>query len=425
MAKTKTKFADCGNIVSLSQTVWPNVNMLDSASDVLDLTNAAFVQHKLKLLSNTLLLTDQVETNTIFNLEASTNINLSQVIVRGGTLNTVVSTSLNLTHSARSALAAGIASSSLNLQHSLGVTRPIAIEVTNSLFAQWEDLDAEDLLAIDPTDTSAVAALFDDIGLRQSVSINGSVYNIEAINYLSLSHQGAKSLIETASNHIHLSHTTRTIEYKQLENILRLQQLAVGHNVQGIEQALSLSHAIVVDGVFPISVTSFLILRSIVSYFIVNFCEYAPGIGTGTFDYTAPSVIVPTLVKRATTVLTWPYASPVLTLALRNPTFDNVEQFEFRRLNRRTRGGTLDLYRDENWPKVRRLIYSFTALSEIQRVKLFEFLGKSIGQEIGLLDFESRQWRGLILTPSSDIKETSRGGCGHKTTLEFEGDLVP
>ena len=53
---------------------------------------------------------------------------------------------------------------------------------------------------------------------------------------------------------------------------------------------------------------------------------------------------------------------------------------------------------------------------------MFNFLENSLGLEIGLLDFESRQWKGFILTPSSALAEAKQNGF--TMSLEFEGELV-
>lgn len=422
----KKKDGIASNTLSLTQTAWPNVERDLSASSVLNLTDYALVQHKIKTVSSFLDLQQEASTQNILYLSASNDLNLTHSAVKSGTINVSPSSQLDLTHSARSALHVRSIEHQLNLQHSIVLNgRPIYASAINNLLGGWEEVDPDDLLAIDPYDPEAVAALFEDIGLRQEVSLEGSVHNVSAISYLSLSHQAAPTQVGVASSHLHLSQTVELVQYEIVESILNLQHEAICHKVQAAESVLELDHTVVVAGDFPRAASNQLNLQSVVTHIIVNFCDYTPGIGDGSFEYTPPSVIIPTLVRRPTTVLTWPYASPVLTLELRNPNFDNVEQFEARRVNRRTRGGTLDLYRDENWPKVQRLLMSFSWLCEDvlnTRTQLFDFLQRSIGQEIGLLDFESRQWKGILLTPSNAISEPKRNG--HSFTLEFEGELV-
>ncbi len=411
--------------LNLTHAVLLNVVRGVSASNTLNLTSLALTQYKTEIVTSTIYLTDELSIPNWFFAEASHSLNLTQSAVKSGTSHVESQSELNLTHTARSSLRAEGAEHTLDLQHSVIVKQPKSVSATSNLLGSWEDVDPAILAAIDPYDTEAVAALFETIGLRQEVSLRRSVYNISVTSYLSLSHQANRTQIGVASNHIHLSHQVKLVEYEIVESRLYLQHEAICHKVQSATSVLELEHNVIITGDFPRTASSQLNLRSVVSPIIINFCDYTPGVGEGNFDYIPPPVTPPTLIRRATTVLTWPYNTPTLTLELRNPNFDNVEQFESRRVNRRTRGGTLDLYRDESWPKVQRLIMSFSWLCEDilgTRTKLFEFLQRSIGQEIGLLDFESRQWKGILLTPSNAVSEPKRNG--HSFTLEFEGDLV-
>ncbi|KKM96678.1 hypothetical protein LCGC14_1175720 [marine sediment metagenome] len=414
------------NILTLTQSASAEIVRGTSTSNVLNLTDAAEMQHKIKLVSSTLALVSIADTENILYLTTFNNLNLTQSALRQGTLSVSVESTLNLTHNIHSALRAEFVEHQLNLQQIVNINKPIHVSASNDLGGEIDLDDADSIFDVDITDPDAVQAYLDVVGLRQGVTLRGSIFNVTAINYLSLSQQAAKAEYVTASNHIHLAQATRTVEYEELISYLNLQQEAVCHKVQDVISTLELDYTLGVDGVFPRAASNQLGLRSVVSYILIDFCNYTPGIGAGSFDYTPPSVVAPTLVRRSTTVFTWPYTIPVLTLGLRNPDMDNVEQFESTRINRRTRGGTLDLFRDESWPKVQRLIFSFSWLCEEtrkQRSGLFEFLERSIGQEIGILDFESRQWRGVILTPSTAISEPKFNGFA--VSLQFEGELVP
>jgi hypothetical protein len=51
------------------------------------------------------------------------------------------------------------------------------------------------------------------------------------------------------------------------------------------------------------------------------------------------------------------------------------------------------------------------------------FVQTSLGKEVGLLDYESRQWKGFIITPNASIEEEDRPGFD--VLLEFEGVIDP
>lgn len=410
------------NNLSLYDTVSVNTVRNVSASNILNFPGDTDLQHKIKLADNILVFYDGVTSNRIYYISTSNSATFLSYPSPNGSKNRSIDQGLSFSDSAYSALRGLNVSSQLEFNHYFSQTQPKYLSALNNLLGGWEEVDPEDLLTIDLYDPEQVAGLFENIGLRQTLNLRKSKYYLTAGNYLSFSQSGAKFVSGIASNHIHLSDSVETVLYELPINYLNLQQTVVCHTVQDIENLLNLTQVAVLDGIYPLSANNVLNLRNAASPIFIRFCDYSPGISEDIYDYPAPSPITPTLIRRHTTVLTWPYNSPLLTVELRNPNFDNVEQFEFRRINRRTRGGDLDLYRDENWPKVKRLIYSFTYLSETNRADLFKFLQRSLGTEIGILDFESRQWHGLLLTPANAISEPKRNGFSF--SLEFEGELA-
>lgn len=413
---------DASNALVLIQDASSNSTRNVPSGSTLSLVQTGSLDKKLKLTSSDLLLTQDVATSSILYIPTSNSLTLSDSVIRQGTTALTVSSTLDLTDEARSTLKYAEASNQLDFQQQVDVRQPILASAYNSLSGDWADLDPEDVINTDPFDPEEVAKLFEGIGLRQEVILEGSSYNLSVTSYLSFSQEASNAQFLTASNYLPLQHTAETVEYEVVTNTLRLQQSVDVFLANAAGNSLNLTQSVVAENLFYATVSSSLNLKNIVSYGIINFCGYTPGVGEGDSGYTPPPTAPPILVRRESTVLTWPYTAPTLSVELRNPNFDNVEQFEFRRINRRTRGGTLDLYRDESWPKLKRLIYSFSWLSDSQRVDLLDFLNRSLGQEIGILDFESRQWRGVILTPSSAISEPKRNG--HSITLEFEGELA-
>jgi hypothetical protein len=408
--------------LALTQVASVNVISPESASSILPLTGAAEVQHKIKTSGSTLSLSQEASTNTILLLNASNILVLTQSAIRQGTLYSTLENELDLIQSAHCSLIVRSLEHELEFTQDLTLGQPIYVGAINSLIGSYEAIDTDNIFDVDINDPDALNEYLNELGLRHEVTVRKSIYHLTATSYLSLSHQAAPTQFLSASNHLHLSHVVETVLYEEVISYLDLEQEAICHKVFWAEQTLELEQTVDFDIISVQIASNTLNLSSVVSYLVIDFCNYTPGVGDGTFDYTAPSVVSPTLVPRSTTILTWPYSSPTLTIEVRNPNFDNTEQFEFRRINRRTKGGELDLYRDETWPKVERLQMSFTWLSETQRNELFNFLQKSIGQEIGLLDFESRQWRGFIITPTSAISEPKRNG--HALSLEFEGELA-
>jgi hypothetical protein len=414
-------FASALSELELTDSSPVNTIGVDSPESDLELSDLAETQHKLESVVSELELSDALEPTGITSNLTQSDLSLSDQVTATGPVLGGASNQLPITDSVTATSVGGGAINELDFEHLVEISQPISVSPRSDLFAQFSDIDPEELAAIDPFDPEQVAELFRDIGLRHNLSYNITHHPSIQI-WIPLGHQAAPTAVGEADDHIHLSHEARVVLYETPSDKLNLLQTVIINNVSWTEQAIRFTNLAEANIVSVEEPQDSLGLNSSVSYAVVNFCDYTPGIGDGLFTYTPPSIVAPTLIRRPTTVLTWPYASPTFTIELRNPSFDNVEQFEFRRVNRRTRGGTLDLFRDENWPKARRLIYSFTWLSEENRNELFKFLQRSLGQEVGILDFESRQWRGIITTPSSAISQPKRDG--HSVSLQLEGELA-
>ena len=147
--------------------------------------------------------------------------------------------------------------------------------------------------------------------------------------------------------------------------------------------------------------------------------QYQPQLGFTT-DTTVevPEGTAPTL-GNGTLTLTFPFTLPTTTLVLRNPEFTNKDSLNFNRINRTTRGGTLVVYADPIWPKTQTLGFEVHCLKRAQADELIEFFGDSLGLEIGLLDHEGRQWRGIITNPDTPIINPERGD--YSVSFYFEG----
>jgi len=150
--------------------------------------------------------------------------------------------------------------------------------------------------------------------------------------------------------------------------------------------------------------------------------NYTPFVGTGGDpSYTAPSTTPPVL-GHATLTLTYPYATSDIVLVLRNPEPDNSDVLSFNRIKRESRGGSLIIFADPKWPKSQTLHLTVNNLTGQQVSDMKNFMMASLGREIGLLDWENRQWRGVIKTPDAQI--TQQGRHNRSITFEFQGEVV-
>lgn len=122
--------------------------------------------------------------------------------------------------------------------------------------------------------------------------------------------------------------------------------------------------------------------------------------------------------------LTYPYVAPSVTLDLRMPKFGNAQQVTKNVKVRRTLTGQLRIARSSTWPVVEELKMSFEALTRAQRDALLSFVQQASGQEIGLLDHEDRQWRGIILSPNVSVSQEGRSDCDYAASFTFRGRIA-
>ncbi len=180
----------------------------------------------------------------------------------------------------------------------------------------------------------------------------------------------------------------------------------------------------------PRDADSALDLRQSATYSLVSAAVlqwYRPFIGAGHADHPEPppaALAAPLDGITAPFQLVYPPAGPVTeSVTLRAPEFGNRDRLQFHRIHRETRGGTLIVYADPIWPKIQTLVVSFTGLRANESQTLIRFMADHLGEEIGLIDWEQRFWRGVIVNPTDPVVEDRHNSFS--ASFEFEGQLDP
>lgn len=107
---------------------------------------------------------------------------------------------------------------------------------------------------------------------------------------------------------------------------------------------------------------------------------------------------------------------------LKSPEFGDTDTLEFTRINRRTRGNEIIVYRDTMWPSAQTLNMTFTLLDDVTKEKIFNLINRSIGKNIDFWDHEGFHWRGFITNPDMSVSDDSKN---RKTVqLLFQGEKV-
>jgi hypothetical protein len=127
----------------------------------------------------------------------------------------------------------------------------------------------------------------------------------------------------------------------------------------------------------------------------------------------------PTITKR-TIFLQYNDGFTLYGVDLPAPNFTDREELSLTRIQRKTRGGDLKTFSDDQWPKVRTFRYKFDNLT-LELVEEFHtFLNQSLGRSITLIDHENRQWNGYIVNPQGEAANFART-CGSTTEFDFDG----
>jgi len=391
---------------------------------------------------------DVVRAPLISNVSASNTMNLSQVVVAGQTLYLSASSVMSLASVASRSWAAS-ASTVLNLTHDvLNIHIPNDFEPVSSVINFTQQVDWW---------IGLYHQLVSDLGLTQQLEWLGPRYHtlntwfelvhtatgplgcpwapVELEDTLSLVSVVNRTQEISVNNVISMSHDMyRSFTPSSTLNLV--QTVEGGKGVDDAATTLTLTQTVALSSDLRRTIEHTNIIGHSLTYFIDGACrskQYAPFIGETTVAGapTPPSETVPPVLHDSTTTrfkLMWPaLVPPTDTVELRAPELDNIDRVAFGRIARETRGGKLTVFADPNWPQVQTVIVTFVGLGKTEVDDLLDFFVAHLGEEIGIQDWEGREWVGVVTTPNEAVVQDGKGGCGEGSwtiTFEFEGVLV-
>lgn len=395
-----------------------------SVTDTITLTSTATAD-KVKTVRSVLSLTQEA-TQGILTLTATNALELVDQ-ARNSAIKVVGSpTVINLTQEAHSNIKMLSASNSLTIQQVLGVIRPWRVSASNALTTITSVFDIDTFTFIDVVS-----------GLTQSATVLVQAPR-HASNIISFattatqSHARADGTDLDATSTLSLSSTARLSKQATNEpQHINITQSATA--VTGIAAASDLSTLNVVASVRVVranlTASNTLELTHAVSFIFEQgdtLCTYSPFVGSSS-DPNAPTPPPSTYTAPGATPgfrLQYPASGSVSDeLILRNPNLGNIDRLSMVRINRESRGGTLIVFADPIWPKVESMLLSFSGLSQQQGQDLMTFMEGHIGEEIRLIDWEDRLWRGVIVNPQDPVVQDGPG-CRYTASYEFEGEKV-
>jgi hypothetical protein len=336
-----------------------------------------------------------------------------------------VETTIDLTQSVRQNIRNADASSQITLDHSDSVLRPVRVSGESELVEQD--------YVVDP-DTGDVT--LSDVGLRHEATVIRD--GVESASHLlsfrqtvGLSHVRVGGTSLSATTTLSLSQSAHKNERGLGRSTINVTQLAKGWAGRPGDSVLELTDEALLTISHTFTGLSELGIVQAAAYSLIvsdTLYQYSPFIGESS-DPDAPTPPPETLQEPLTGIsapfqLLYP-ATGVVTdsLSLRTPNLGNLDRLSFNRIQRETRGGTLVIYADPVWPKTQTLVLSFSGLRQEEARNLLTFIEDHLGQEIGLIDWEHRYWRGVITAPDQPIVQDGRDS--YTASFEFQGEPDP
>ena len=217
----------------------------------------------------------------------------------------------------------------------------------------------------------------------------------------------------------------------EASSVLVLTSTAIAHAARLAATGLVLSQAADATVTRGSAAGSTIGVRQAVAYTLIigsSISQYSPFVGTNT-DPTAPtpppvSIDGPMAGIQVPFQLVYPSVGIVTdSLSLKAPNLGNKDRLSFNRISRETRGGTVIVFADPDWPKIQTQVVQFSGLLRVEAQALLTFVDTHLGQEIGMIDWEHRFWKGIITVPDEPVIEDRFDSF--TASFQFEGELDP
>lgn len=246
---------------------------------------------------------------------------------------------------------------------------------------------------------SSTVAIHHTVGLKR-------VINLGVVNSVTPTQScHPRTLIVSAVSNVGVNGRATIAKAFGSHSTLLPTSLASAVNTKGAKSKITITHTVTVKCVRNLSVESSVVIVSQVNVYKPNSL------------FLNPSLTLPVYVAVDKSV-TFTFGSTILTLP--KPDMNNADKFDFNRINRRSRGNTLIVYRDPTWPKTRTLSLSFSWIKENKLYEILSFLDLTLGREVFYIDHHGVQWKGIIMTPAAQLTQESSANIG--LVLEFQGE---
>lgn len=210
---------------------------------------------------------------------------------------------------------------------------------------------------------------------------------------------------------------------------LNLTQSVVGARVYEPSHTMNLVSEVSVTSNFVRSLTQNLGIGHAMTWFRDDPCDrknYTPFQGDQTVNTTfdPPPATIPSTPHDASTdrlVLYYPSIDAIARqLTLRAPEFQDRDRNSYTRVTRETRGGSLVVYADPEWPSLRNVAVTVQGLTANEADDYLTFMYATLGKKIQVRDWEGGLWEGVIINPENPVTQDGPG-CKYTISFELEG----
>lgn len=392
------------DVVIHDETVNETLNITDDAIGLLDIQRT----------SDTLNITDEVSKTSTFNRQVSDTIAANQEAARVREANATSNLSISDLVSEFNYVAdRNPAGNTLNLSHTVFALSALPAANTLNLTQTVNVRAPYKLLINQPLSVSDSAST--PITYRLTVS--------DPIPFISIA-RTTRNL--SANNTLNL---VQDLPIGKTDSTLNLtQSVAWGFHFD-LSQNVGITDSMTVQATFIRSVSDDDFVGHALTWYRESPCakkQYTPfqGESTITDTFTDPDVtLMDAQGDTGNFSVYTPYLGvPTSKVTLRDPELDNRDRNAYTRINTETRGGRIIVFADPNWPKVRTLAVTIIGITEDKVDEFQTFMQATVGQEIGLTDWEGRVWKGFITNPNETATQDGRDMW--TITFEFEGEIL-
>jgi hypothetical protein len=251
-----------------------------------------------------------------------------------------------------------------------------------------------------------------DVGLRELASAGGNinVTIVDALSWFEIPNSWiipAAGATETATDSLGLTDSAQTSTDIRASDALGWTDAADAFVSRPATDTCDLTDTAEINGDFNVSADdTFVFSESFGSLLSEDTCDYDE-------SQAGPYPADTGLSFRLVGVGSW---------SVRAPRFQNKDVFSPQRIVNESRGGTLLITSQPEWPKVEVLKMDFSVLQRQEGLDLQDFLSNNLGQVITLTDWEGRAWTGVVTDTNVPLTEISTDNFA--MGFEFEGTKV-